>query len=196
MNKLKLNSITMNWVLIGSIVLLVGAAGVGYYYGSKFLKDMAQRTDHAKTDATIAAENLAQLQRLETEMKKKQEVILRAQQIVAQSSQYRYQDQIVQDINTFAGRADVAVTGYDFGDPSKTKSSSEQSVPNIKGLKLITANIQLATPVNFDNFLRFLKAIEQNLTKMQITGVNMTPDTENVNAISNPTVGLQIYIRE
>lgn len=195
-----LNAVLMSRVLMGLIALLIILAGVGYYYASLFLRQTVVETSHIKTDAALSEQNIAKLKRLETELATKQDVVARTEQLIAESGQYRYQDQIVRDINAYASRAGVTVIGYDFGAANDKAAAARQpkakNAPTIKGIKTINATLTLATPIKYDNFLRFLKAIEQNLTKMQITGVNMSPDNKDPNAISNPAVGVQIYVKE
>jgi hypothetical protein len=189
-----MNAVLFNRLLIVGLLVMVALVGFGFYWGAQFLSDQAQKADHAKIDASLKNEDLAQLKRLEFELESKKDIVTRAEQIVAESKEYQYQDQIVRDINSFANAAGVQVLGYNFGAPAQNKKSSKPAGP-VSGVNAITANITLKSPLPYSNFMRFLKAIEQNLTKMQVTGINMTPDQEDSNLISNPAVGLIIYVR-
>jgi len=80
------------------------------------------------------------------------------------------------------------VLGFDFPTTTKTNTSST-------GLKSIAATITLRNPVPYRNYLTFLKLIEQNLTKMQITDVSIVPDKDDPNLINNPVIGLEVYIK-
>lgn len=196
---MNLNAVLLSRLLMGLIALLVVLAGVGYYYGSEFLRQTVIQTSHIKTDASLSESNIAKLKKLETELEDKKEVVARTTQIISESSEYQYQDQIVRDINAYASRAGVKVIGYDFGDGGKKiqrPTANKKQPIVIKGVTTLNATLTLATPIKYDNFLKFLKAIEQNLTKMQVTGVNMSPDTQDSNSISNPSVGLQIYVKD
>jgi hypothetical protein len=194
----KFNAVTFRYLLVGCLVVMAMLFGAGFYLGSQVLEERALAADHAKTDATLRAEDVAQLKRLEAELENKQDIVKRAQQIVSESRFYQYQDQIVHDINTYANVAGVHVSGYNFESQtgsSRSSRSSGSSAPNVPGVTAITATLRLTSPVPYTNFLRFLKAVEQNLTKMQVTGVNMTPDGDNRHMVNNPTVGLIIYVR-
>lgn len=188
-----MNAVMATKVLFGVIALLILSAGALFYYGNQFLGQVVEDTNRAKVDAEISDRNLAKLQQLETELDDMQTIVDRTQQIIAESSQYQYQDQIVRDINAFAARTGVTVTGYTFQDDEQSKSAS---TVKLSGVKTLVATVSLQAPVKYDNFLRFLKAIEQNLTKMQVTGVNISPDQEDLSAISNPSIGLIIYAKD
>ncbi len=193
-----MNAILLSRILSGGVLALIALTGAGFYFSSQLLTDAVIATEHAKTDTLISSENIAQLKRLENELNQKAEVRARAEQIISESKQYLYQDQIVRDVNAYAAIAGVQITAINF-ELATAQNSTATGTPSkaqaIPGVKVLNARVSLKTPINFDNFLRFLKATEQNLTKMQVTGVNMTPDDKDRNAISNPVVGLQIYVR-
>lgn len=192
-----MNAIQFNRYLMGAIFLLLVVTGAGFYYASKFLAQNVVQTDHVRTDAAISAENVAQLKRLKADMEEKADIIERTEKIVSESSQYKYQDQIVQDLNTYAGRAGVEITSFTFNDDLSKPAAAPRAgaPPAIAGVRQVKADITLRTPIPYDNFLRFLIAIEQNLTKMQVTGVNMSPSKDDPNAVVNPAIGIQMYIK-
>ncbi len=195
--KIALNAVTFQWGLLVAIIILIAVTGAGFYYASDFLKSAATETSHAHTNAAIALQNASRLRMLETELESKKEVVERAQQIVAESQQYQYQDQIVRDINEYASRNRVSIIGFSFESESATTPAPPGArSTEIQGVKIINATITLTNPVNYNDFLRFLKSIEQNLTKMQITGINMSPDNSNLANITSPTIGLQVYTRQ
>jgi hypothetical protein len=194
-NKPSFSAVTFGYLLAALLVVTVVLIGTGYYWGSKLLAEQALRADHAKIDASLKNEDVAKLKRLEAELVAKKDIVARAEQIIAESRQYQYQDQIVHDINSFAKSAGVEVLGYNFGTPEQSKKGAKGASLSLSGVNAISANVSLASPQSYKNLLRFMKAIEQNLTKMQVTGVNITPDPEDPNLVSNPVVGVVIYVR-
>ena len=174
---------------MGMLVLLTIVAGGSFYAFSWVLSQTAQATDHAKIDAELSRTNVDRLKRLQVELKEKQDVVVRAENIVAQSKSYQYQDQIVDDLNTYADRAGVAVVGYDF---KTTKQATKKPAAN--SVKTIGASVTLNGPMEFERLLRFLKAIEQNLTKMQVVSIGITKDDKNPKLVNSPTIGLEVYV--
>lgn len=217
MKKSQLTAVTLQRLFIAGIFLLIVGAIFGFTFLGKLLQDRALEVSHAQTDATIGSNNVKQLEQLNNSLKDNQEVVQRAKEIVAESRSYQYQDQIVQDINSFADRVGITVLGYNFSDgntdttgsaspaPSPTPPTSSATsdstavTPHTSaappGIKTVTANITLKNPVPYSNFLKFLKLIEQNVTKMQVTGVSLSPDAAHPDQISNPTIGLTVYVR-
>ncbi len=216
MKKSKLTAVTLQRLFLIGIFLLVIGAVFGFIALGKVLESKALQVNHAQTDASIGSDNVKQLEQLNKDLKTHSDTVKRAKEIVADSKSYQYQDQIVQDINSFADRVGITVLGYNFTDnqdgsapPTSTPGSTTTSpapgsdVPGTTqssnstppGIKTVTANITLKNPVPYASFLKFLKLIEQNVTKMQVTGVSLTPDTEHPGQISNPTIGLIVYVR-
>lgn len=187
MNALKLRNIMLAG--IGLIIILIG---VTIYYASAFLHDETVKSVHTKIDAEVSAQDLDRLKNLQKTLDANQNSVRKAEQIVSATQQYQYQDQIINDINRYAQQTGVEVTAYNF---TTTTSKPTTPQPQVAGVKTISATLTLKSPLPFDNYLRFLKAIEQNLTKMQISGVNITPDTADVNSVVNPSIGLIVYVR-
>ena len=216
MKQMKLTAVSLQRLFFAGIFILVVVSVFGFTALGKVLQNRALEVNHSQTDADIGSSNVKQLEQLNQDLESHKDVVQRAKQIVAESRSYQYQDQIVQDINSFASRAGITVLGYNFSGGSDTTNSNQgsstpppntdtlgsasavpqESKANIPaGVKTVTANITLKNPVPYSNFLQFLKLIEQNVTKMQITGISLSPDSGNPSQISNPTIGLIVYTR-
>ncbi len=219
MKNQKLNAVTLKYILIIGIIPLIGGSAFVVYSLFGTLEQKSKEASHAAIDSEVGTENIDHLQDLAAELQKNKDVATRAASIVADSRQYRYQDQIVNDINTYAKAAGVTILGFDFseggsnsesggtttGSDNSTTSGSNtnqattpqtttQTPAAAPGLKTVNASIQLDSPIPLTNFLIFLKYIEQNVTKMQITGVTLTP-ADNPSLITNPTINITVYTR-
>jgi len=190
-----MNAVVLRNLLIVGIIIALGGVGALIYYASDFLEKEVTQTIHTGIDAELSHDDLARLKALEKTLKANSASVEKAAQIVSDSKQYQYQDQIVNDINAYAAQTGVSVTGYDFGNAFATTGRSTQKTPEIKGLKSISVTLTLDSPMPYDSYLRFVKAIERNLTKMQVSGINITPDEKNIGDISNPSVILVVYVR-
>jgi hypothetical protein len=188
MKKMSFSAVTLSWIFIGLISLTLVGTGFGCWYLQKLLAAERISADHAKIDASISASELQKAHNLQIYLSNNKEHIEKAAAVVAETKTYQYQNQIVADVNQFASIAGVTVLGFDF--PVQTTAK-----PAAKGVKTIQATVTLQNPVPYENYLRFLKLIEQNLTKMQITDISITPDEKVIGRINNPTVGLQVYVR-
>ncbi len=190
-----LNAISLKFGLVAVIVLLVVLAGYGFVAAKKQLASAVDDTNAVQAETDQKQQNLFRLKQLQKDLDDKSEAVKRAAEIVADSQHYSYQNQIVSDINTYAHRTGVDVIGFDFGSPTTT-TTTKTNLPSIPHTKVITANLTLAAPVKYTHFLNFLQAIEKNLTKMQITGIDITPDQKNSSYVSNPGIALQIYVKD
>lgn len=187
--KFELNSRLVSRVLIGLIVLLVIGIGAGSWFLQKTLTERATETDHTKIDAELSQTELQRAKSLEIYLNQNKAAVEKAQSVVAETKTYQYQNQIVNDIESYAAKAGVSILGYSF--PVDTSAAK----PDASGLKTVGATLTLKNPVDYVSYLKFLKYIEQNVTKMQITDITLTPDRNNPNQVDSPTVGLKVYVR-
>lgn len=187
MKKITFDAVFLSWVFISLIGLTLVGAGLGCWQLQKILAAERLAADHARIDANISAEELQKAHNLQVYLSNHKEDVEKAAAVVAETKTYQYQNQIVEDVNRFASIAGVTVLGFDF--------PTQQAPGAAKGVKTLQATVTLQNPVPYENYLRFLKLIEQNLTKMQITDISITPDDKVIGRINNPTVGLQVYVR-
>ncbi len=189
LKKMQLTSRTVSWLLTGAIVLLLIAAGVGSWLMQGLLSSQVIETDHARINADLSQTELQRSKTLQTYLENNKAAIEKASAVVSETKTYQYQNQIVNDIESYASKAGVTVLGYSF--PQDTATAK----PDATGLKSVSATLSLQTPVSYTNYLKFLKYIEQNITKMQITSLSLAPDTDNANNIKDTAITLKVYVR-
>lgn len=179
----------VHWALYALLVALVASTGFGIYVMHHKLVASVTEVDHLKIDSELNQQSIENAQKLQRALDQNKESVARAASIVADTQYYEYQDQIVQDISSYAAAAKLTVLGFDFSTASTGKATS------IKGVKTIVATISLKSPVPYDNYLRFLKLIERNLTKMQVTQLDISNDLRLPGTISSPVVTLEVFVR-
>lgn len=189
LKKMQLTSKTVSWLLIAAIVLLIVGAGVGTWFMQSALSNQVVETDHAKIDADLSRTELQRSKSLQTYLDTNKTAIEKTNTVVSETKTYQYQNQIVNDIETYASKAGVTVLGYSF--PQDTTAVK----PDATGLKSVSASLSLQTPVTYTSYIRFLKYIEQNITKMQITDLSLVPDPDNANNVRTTTITLKVYVR-
>lgn len=190
MKKIAFDAVLLSRLLIALISLVLVGAGVGGWQLQSFLAAERAATDHANIDATISSDELQKASNLRVYFESHKLEVEKATTVVAETKTYQYQNQIVEDINRYASIAGVTILGFDF--PLQTTASP---AAKLQGAKTMQASVTLQNPVPYENYLRFLKLIEQNLTKMQITEITITPDKKAAGQINNPTIGLQVYVQ-
>lgn len=180
----------LKWIFIGSILGMVVLGVAGVWYLNNTLASKVAATNDAVQSSEASKLNLQLAQNLKTYLSVHKDEVDKAAMIVAQTTSYRYQNQIVEDINRYAKAAGVSIIGFSF-----PQDISSATVDKTTGLKSLTATIMLSDRSSYANYLLFLKYIEQNLTKMQITDITLTPNASDRNYINDTSVGIQVYVQ-
>ena len=187
-------------LLIVSIALLLAAAGVGFWFAHKQLVSFAEEVRKVTATATASTDELSTLQSLKRLLAEDADTVERTKNIVAESQDYTYQDQIIKDINTYANRAGVTILSYEFGTRTQTggQASSGASplggAKPVAGLKTVGVSVSIKSPVKYTNIMNFIHYIEQNLTKMQLAGISLTKDQQSDNITAN-SFNIEVYTR-
>ncbi|HEX7483868.1 MAG TPA: hypothetical protein VF281_01820 [Candidatus Saccharimonadales bacterium] len=195
-------------ILATGLVLTITGAGVIFALASSQLKTVATTVSHKVADAQASQNNLTNLRKIERFLEDHQATVTRANDIVAESKSYEYQNQIVNDLKSYAASAGISITDFNFTSANSaapttpaapaaggtTTPATETAAPAAPSLKSTSVTVTLASPVRYDNLLRFIKAIEQNLTKMQISTVSLSKGTTD-SEVTTDTLAIEVYIR-
>ena len=174
-------------VLLGVIAVLILGFGTGAWWVLTLLAGSVHQTDHIITDADVTTTELQQLKSLEKQLAEQEDIVSRAKDIAANKASYGYQDQVVTDITSYANRYGIKISTCDF-------SAAQKAKVDASGAKKTPFNVTLKGPIGYVTFIRFLQALERNLTKIQVTSLTLSPD-KNPNNISNPNLGLEVYLK-
>lgn len=189
-----------------SLFVIAILGGVMFSFANGQLETFATEVSHVSIDADASRNNVQTLQTIEKELENNKDVIKKANSIVADSQSYQYQDQIVSDLNKYAAAAGITITNLDFqaGDStagsgstgSKTPGSTTTPAPSAPaGVKTTSVTVTMKNPIGYNNFLQFLRAIEDNLTKMQVQKISLSKGTGEGDQISSDVLTIQVYVR-
>lgn len=198
-------AVTMRIVFALSLVLiLVGMGGV-VYFGYTMLQGTAEEVSKIQTEAKAVDAKVQNLARLEKEMEKYKDSVAKAQQLVAETQQYQYQNQIINDLTAYANKSGVGIAGFTFtsgsaGAKSNSGSSGTSGTNNSSGStsaagpRSMKVSVRLNEKTDYMALLRFMHLIEQNLTRMQIASVSMSK-TEGTGQVNTQTLEVEVYVR-
>lgn len=198
-------AVTMRIVFALSLVLiLVGMGGV-VYFGYTMLQGTAEEVSKIQTEAKAVDAKVQNLARLEKEVEKYKDSVAKAQQLVAETQQYQYQNQIINDLTAYANKSGVGIAGFTFtsgsaGAKSNSGSSGTSGTNNSSGSnsaagpKSMKVSVRLNEKTDYMALLRFMHLIEQNLTRMQIASVSMSK-TEGTGQVNTQTLEVEVYVR-
>ena len=200
MRQSSLTPVRLRAILAGILVLISGA-GVGMFaFGYTQLKAHATAAQEVATQAEASRSSLENLTAVKKYLAENSSTVARADQLVAQSKLYVYQDKIIQDINAYASKAGLGIESITFDDESSkttTSSTTYTSTSTPAGIKSTTATIAIASPTNYSALLRFMNLIEQSLFRMQISriGIAHADQISGDNQLTSEVFTVEVYIR-
>lgn len=195
-------------LLCAGLVVTTGLTGGIFYLGQGQLATLATDVSRAIADANASQNNIELLKKTEQELEANRDVFARTGKVVADSKQYNYQNVIVNDLNTYAQRYGLSITNIDFSSGATGGSSATPAAPSTPGagveatpsapassVRTVAVNVTLENPVDYDNLLRFVRAIERNLTKMQVANFSVTKSAENPNDVSTNSLSIELHVK-
>lgn len=189
-------------VLALFLLIILAAMVAGSYFAYSFLSATSKEVADMQTEASAVDMKIQNLLKLKDQLEKNPVATKKAEQIVAESKSYQYQNQIINDLSIYAAKANVPIQSFTFQDSStssaKSSSSSSQTTAkkptSVNGVKSITVSIQLGDKVPYNNLLHFLHLVENNVTRMQISGVSISRG-EQRGEVSAQSLELGVYVR-
>jgi hypothetical protein len=177
-----------------------------FSFADRQLKAVATDVSHVAIDADASRNNVQTLQKIQALLENNKDVIAKTNSIVADSQSYQYQNQIVSDLNKYASQAGITITNLDFaaGDSTAGSGSTGTKTPGTTttpsaaapaGVKTTSVAVTMENPISYNSFLKFLRSIEDNLTKMQVQKVSLSKGTGEGDQISSDVLTIQVYVR-
>ena len=201
--KLTNKATTLRLLLIIALALILLGIGVGFYLGYSSLKSVASETSKAHSEADASDQKLTQLQNTKLELEKNADIVKKAEQVVAESKSYQYQNQIINDLTMYANQSGMTIKSFTFSDSSSDSSGqatqghggSTTSIPNVNS---VMVTVELGGDMSYLATLRFVHLIEQNLTRMQISDLSLSGgDTGQQDGAQEQTqtLNIEVYVR-
>lgn len=193
-------------------VILIALAGLGvgvFMLGYQSITDYSKETQQTAADRIKSQSKVNVLKATQAQLKEHADVVERASQLVSKSEYYVYQDQIIEDISSYATRAGVGLDSITFTDTGANAAAAATSASTTTatasglpaGVKTTTATVNITSPTNYTNYLRFLHSLEQSLFRMSILNVGMTQVTDpaqlaiDPDSVSCDPLQIEVYIK-
>lgn len=205
MKKMSLNAVSLRIILSVTLFLIAGILVAVLWFSNDILKKSAAEVSQVTSDAGASQSSVQTLQKIKQELESKKDIIAKASSIVADSQGYKYQDQIIKDLNGYAAASGIVITNFTFttaaapaaaapAAPAAGGATGAAVTPAApSGVKSTSASISLKSPVKYVNLLQFIHSIEQNLTKMQIARITLSKGTTH-DDVSTDALEIQVYI--
>ena len=200
-------------ILVLSLLLAIGLGIGGFILLRGALAAKATEISQIATEVKGLSDNIRKLESAEKTLKANEDVEVKAREMLAESQSYQYQDRIVQDLKAIAGTSGVNIKNVDFM-VSQTSASAvvpqapAQGTPEVAtptsnlpgGINQTKATITIESPVSYNSLLLFIRALESNSMKMQvskvsITGAGASSEAKNKDQVTSEAFVIGVYIR-
>lgn len=196
----KANTMTpdkLRLILIGTIfVMILGAGGLFWVFREQVLIPNANKVAEVSLSAKSRDSEVNRLENIKAILERDKDTVDKAARIVADTQSYQYQDQIIKDLTAYAKATGVTILRYDFtsGTAASGPGAAQPAAgTEPAGLKSVSVAISLTNPVPYTSLMRFVHAIEANLTKMQLAGIAISTDPSN--AVIANTLTIKVYTK-
>lgn len=186
-------------IVLSLLLLIILSAMIGLViFAYSFLSKTSEEVGKMQTEAIAVDAKIQSLLASKSQLDRNSDTVKKAKNIVSESKLYQYQNQIIQDLNTYADRAGIPIKSFSFqNEPTtsaKTATSSKQTSTSPAGVKSTFVSIQLGDHIDYTKFLHFLSLIEKNVTRMQLSGVSISRGVNN-HEISIQSLEVKVYTR-
>ena len=186
-------------IVLSLLLLIILSAMVGLViFAYSFLSKTSEEVGKMQTEAIAVDAKIQSLLASKSQLDRNSDTVKKAKNIVSESKLYQYQNQIIQDLNTYADRTGILIKAFSFqNEPTtstKTATSSKRTSTNPAGVKSTFVSIQLGDHIDYTKFLHFLSLIEKNVTRMQLSGVSISRGANN-HEISIQSLEVKVYTR-
>lgn len=176
---------TMRTVVFLLVIILAG----GFYLAQNWLEKFAIETGYTGTDSTVESDNQT-LKQLQTDLDSNKMSVDKSNGMVASSQ--TYQSQIVEDIKKYASTSGVIISSTNI---EESAVSAATSIGVVDGLTPRYISITLGNPVQFTNLMQFIRAIESNLPKMQISNISISPVANSKTGVTVKPITIGVYTK-
>lgn len=187
----------MNRILKIFLSVIIFLVVVGLFFADKKLQQVSKQTVVLK--AQIEADN-KKLDIYElTKIKVAELGYIKdlAAQILPQSEE---QSVVVAELAEFAKRSNLQTGSITFAEEVKAaaptdskKKTKKSTVP--KGVEVVPVVFTVSESAPYEDVLDFLKYIEQNRRKMQVTQISLTPNGDDANKLEDVSVSLNLFVK-
>lgn len=171
-------------LLVVLIIMLIGLAGVGFYFGQQILGDYAATVRQTVANSTASGNDVQSLKKLQEELVARQDIIAKANTLFATNQDY--QNQVIKDLGTYAAKTGISISNYGF---------SAASAVGATGTPSTSVTITVGNPVSYTSLLAFMAAVEGSVPKMQIGNLTLTRIDGDSNSVSTAQMTVEVYTR-
>ena len=179
-----------SYILGALMAIVIIGAFVGAYYLNGFLIQKKDEVSKVENDVVANESSIGLSQALEQYIKNNRKDIDLVKKVVSDTKEYQYQDDIINDIVTYAAQTGLKLLSVTFPTSISSSSSKDKSAP----VKTMQAVIEIDKEFSYDKYINFIYKIEQNISKMKILQISIDLGKE-AGSITGSSIKLEVYVK-
>lgn len=191
MKNIKLNATKLRIILLVVILVILTISIVSFFFVQQNLYTFAKKINASEQESDSSNITPQKVSKLKAEMSNIQNEILKSSNITIPIE--NYQTQAINDLKKYANDTGIIIDDdYSFSRPTSLGVSTQLIAGNSQTQPV---NITIANPVDYASFIKFLKLVETNLPKMQLTGINVSRVDGSGTQINVEPLIIEVYTR-
>ena len=180
MKKSNMKASSLRSIMIVFLLLAVGLSAYGFYLAQGWLNNfaIASQVVSKSTASSTSSQGISQLQ---AALSERQTAIDKTNAFTVSSQDYH--SQAISDLTKYAVSTGVLISDYNAPNPITTDT------------KLSYITIKFNNPVQTSNLIKFLKLIETNLPKMQISGITLRDNPSTIGTVNVDPLTIEVYTK-
>ena len=179
-----------SYILGALMAIVIIGAFVGAYYLNGFLIQKKDEVSKVENDVVANESSIGLAHALEQYIKNNRKDIDLVKKVVSDTKEYQYQDDIINDIVTYAAQTGLKLLSVTFPTSASSSSSKDKSAP----VKTMQAVIEIDKEFSYDKYINFIYKIEQNISKMKILQISIDLGKE-AGSITGSSIKLEVYVK-
>jgi len=188
----KLDAKLFFWVLIAINVLLIGATLVVFTQASSAGEKKSQKIAEFKANDQANDQLISYYKVLQSTLNANKDIETVINKVLPADKD---QSAALAELDKFSKSNSVPIQLISFS-PGTNKGTGKTltSPSGVKGVSVISVALSCSN-VTYDNFINFLKTIENTQRRMQVTSLNITPNDTNPDLLNRVDMTVDIYLK-
>jgi Tfp pilus assembly protein PilO len=188
----KLDAKLFFWVLVGLNVVLVGATLAVFTQASSAGQKKSQQIATFKATSQANDQLIGYYKLLQSTLNANQDIETVVQKVLPADKD---QSAALAELDKFSKSNSVPIQQISFN-PGTNKGTGKTltSPSSIKGVSVLSVALN-CTNVKYENFISFLKTIENTRRRMQVTTLNITPNETNPDLLNRVDMTVDVYLK-
>ena len=188
MKKPLITAVSLRMFMFAAVFLLIGLLLGGFYYAQDWLTKYSAESKTAPVQSSTNTDDQT-LKQLQNDLASQRVFINKAAGITVSSKNYLAK--ITQDLNKYASDSGITIAQTN---PVQAPASIT-SLPLPAGVSARYISVTLGSPVSYTGLLKFIKALETNIPKIQLTGISLTQALNPKGSVKVDPLIIEVYTR-